>query len=81
MIYLQYCASFKYKLGQEITDYECRLTGEKCGMNMVFVNVFEELTNHLGTAIECIQRCSCEEGYQNKEGECIRKVFTKFTKI
>lgn len=66
-----------YEFGEEISDRGCQLTGEKCGRNMVFVIVnFIALNN----SADCIQQCSCEDGYNYLEefGECRKKVKISF---
>lgn len=71
-------------MDEEITDLGCRLTGFKCGKNMVFVPVEEFfVSENLDPIIGCIQRCKCKEAfiYSKKDGECKKKVWIFFIAI
>lgn len=77
----QYCPRANYKLGKEITDLGCRMTGFKCGSNMAFVTVEQFFINeNSDTIIGCIQKCECREDsiYSKNEGKCIKKVWIFF---
>ncbi|VDN58778.1 unnamed protein product [Dracunculus medinensis] len=55
------------RLGQRIYDKRCIISGQTCGINMVF-----EAINNVKNAY-CIQKCVCDHYSKEKNGECIAK--------
>lgn len=72
----QFCPRAIYNLEQDITDIGCRLTGLKCGENMIFVTMEQYFSENSDTIIGCVQSCRCKEGfiYYKKNGKCVKKV-------
>lgn len=63
----------QYKLGDEVTDLDCRLSNYKCGMNRIFVH-FEEYITEYSNIKGCIQRCVCVAGYEKRADDCILNI-------
>lgn len=58
------------RLGQFLIDSKCRLTDISCGDNMVFRTI--RRYNIGKSTVKCIQLCSCDLNYIEKNGKCIQ---------
>ncbi|VDN58616.1 unnamed protein product [Dracunculus medinensis] len=56
-----------YRFGHRIFDLTCSVTGQSCGVNMVF-----ETINHVQQAY-CFQECVCDSYSEEQNGQCIIK--------
>lgn len=66
-----------YTYGEEIVDYGCHQTNQKCGINMIFKTVSEKLVFPYSYPVfRCIQRCICANNNYIENGKyCIKKEF------
>lgn len=77
----QYCPQVNYNFEQEITDIGCRLTGLKCGDNMIFITVEHFFAGeNSNDIVGCIQTCKCKDDfmYSKKDRKCIKEVWIIF---
>lgn len=66
------CLNGKCSLYQKILDYNCKLQGHSCGLNMTFRTIDEEKlgeTEIIG--VKCTVICECASGFYEKKGQCI----------
>ncbi|VDN53764.1 unnamed protein product [Dracunculus medinensis] len=61
-----------YKVGDQIFDFGCRRTNQKCGTNMIFKTISKVLLlEYPQPSYRCFQKCSCiSEKYIENDGEC-----------
>lgn len=70
------CAKMNFcALNEKIEDFDCKLTGKKCGENMEFVTVDHCITKIFRlSAITfrevCVQQCKCARNLYEKDGKC-----------
>ncbi|VDN54362.1 unnamed protein product, partial [Dracunculus medinensis] len=85
-VFLQYvsaaseCKHGECAYGEEIADFGCRRTNQKCGENMVFRLISKAVRLQNSFPIyQCWQRCICAKKYfAVSNGKCIKKEFPKY---
>lgn len=72
-----------YTYGEEIVDYGCHQTNQKCGINMIFKTVSKTLHVEYSYPInKCIQRCVCVNSkYSGNGTKCVKKTFLKHPEV